>query len=720
MDKKTNFVEETIEKLFKEIEIHFDDKKKLQDIDDQMKIHIIKFICYKDEKLSIKDLYKYENVLKDSAIKFLEKLANTKLKLSEIISTYEPENYFQMKNNNLFKIYLNHTNKELIPFFMMVGFYSYINLKKNNIKAIKELESNQYFENAKNKYINLKNLFLSHIIKNYSRNQDIVFEGEDEETKGAEILNNVALMYYFESYSCFNDMYGKGCLFYLVDSVFSAITKNINCIYLKKGNDFQNVNALIDTLFDNIYESINLCYYDDNDINILINTLYETIKEYMEYSLDINYIIFVVNYCNKFKEGQHNEKLYMICSFFKGLNELNFKNTFKKINFCHGEDHHNNIEKYYKQIYPKTDKDEASESFEELINNSNDIKKEESLGYNKDIKEKKFQAFTSDINYINEKKECNEIKEVYINKSKEGNINKEKKGNNESQGNNKLKEVDINNNKEGALNEDNKVKIENQEKNAIKQVDNDNNKEGSTNEDNKDNNNKKKQKANANKDNDGESKIKEISFWIEEVKKLKSEMEYFKKSKKESETKIIEEYEKKLIKSEKRIFTKYEKKLMESETKFTNNIKKLNKEVVELKSELKKIKFRDISKVIINNYISKYSDQIAQFKNKKEKAYNISNSLKGKEKFYYDKIIDKYYKSNRASHITGYIEEFQKNNIIGFSKNDDIIKKLINDYIYTIFGIDNNENYKEKKKFISNLFNLPPIVSYLCEKNIYY
>ena len=801
MKQKTNFVEEIINKLFKEKEIQFNEKIKLKDIDEEMKMQIVKFICYKDGKLSIKNLYEYQNVLKDSGIKFLEKLANSKLKLCEIITSYEPENYLEIKNNKLFKIYLNLTKKELIPFFMMMGLYSYINLRKNNLKAVKEMESNQYFEKAKNKYINLKNLFLSHIIKKYSRYDDLFIEGEEEEFEDKETFNNISYKYFFESYACFNEMFGKGDLFYLVDSIFTAITENINTIYLAKGNDFENINSLCDALFDNIYESINLCYYNDNNIDILIKTLYDTIKEYKEYTFDINYIIFVEAYCNKFKEVQLNEKLYLVCSFFKGLNPLNFENTFKEINYCHGKDHFNNIDKYYRQIYPKSDKDEMSESSEEITNNSNE-KKEDSLGHLDDIKEKKSLKNISYINY-------NTIGQSDINTSKEDSINKDNKGNNDKQEyniikeddneNNKIgstiednkvnnksqekniikeddnennkvgstngnnisnneiqeyniiKEDDNENNKIGSIIEDNKVNNKSQEKNEIKEDDNENNKIGSTNKDNNSNNEKKGQKIKSNKaydetrvnqkiesksNNDGETNIKDISYLFEKIKKLVSEIEYFKESKKESEQKFIE-YDKKLKESNKECeklkesYKECEKKLLEHDKKLkeslkskkacekkikktekeVNNLKdcistqkkeynisiqKLKKEIFELKSEMKTIKFRDISKMIINNYISKYLNLIKEINNKKDKAYKIADFLNGNEKLYYMTLINKYYESNKSSHITGYIEEYKKKDIIGLSKDDDITRKLINEYISTIFQIKNDENFSEK------------------------
>ena len=57
MEQKTNYVEEIVEKLLKEKEIIFDDEENFIDIDEKMKILILKFICYNKGKLSIVNLF---------------------------------------------------------------------------------------------------------------------------------------------------------------------------------------------------------------------------------------------------------------------------------------------------------------------------------------------------------------------------------------------------------------------------------------------------------------------------------------------------------------------------------------------------------------------------------------------------------------------------------------------------------------------------------------
>ena len=72
--------------------------------------------------------------------------------------------------------------------------------------------------------------------------------------------------------------------------------------------------------------------------------------------------------------------------------------------------------------------------------------------------------------------------------------------------------------------------------------------------------------------------------------------------------------------------------------------------------------------MIINNYISKYLNQIKEINNKKDKAYKIADFLNGNEKLYYMTLINKYYESNKSSHITGYIEEYKKKILLTFQK----------------------------------------------------
>ena len=147
-----------------------------------------------------------------------------------------------------------------------------------------------------------------------------------------------------------------------------------------------------------------------------------------------------------------------------------------------------------------------------------------------------------------------------------------------------------------------------------------------------------------------------------------------------------------------------------------DKIKKLNQENSELKSQIKKIEFRDISKIIINNYISKYENKLSHSNNKKDKVYKISKFLKGKEQVYFIKLIDDYYHSNELSHITGLLEDYKKKYIVGLS-NINLKQKIISDYILNIFGVEKDENYNNKKSYIMEVFELNEIIS-LVFKNL--
>ena len=359
MESKTNNIEIIISELLEKEEISFNDEIENKDNEESMKLQILKIICYNNGKLSIENLSKfdYPDQLVNSFMLFLQKLE--KLNLKDMMSSYEPEQYSEIKKNKLFQIYLNLTKKELLPFFFMIGFYSYIIRRKNTINEIKEFQSNEYFKNINNLYINIKILSLPKIIYHYSNvilSSNESFSKEGKKELDEKQLTNEEFEIMLNSYIIFNELYIKGDSFYLFESIFSSITNSINSIYLTKGVEFKIVNNLIDILFENIFEFIKLGFYEDNDIKILVQNLYESIKEYLSYSLDINYILFVDTYCNKFRQDKMDEKLYLVCSFFKGLNPLIFDNTFKNINYKYGKDHFNNIDKYYAQIMEKNEK----------------------------------------------------------------------------------------------------------------------------------------------------------------------------------------------------------------------------------------------------------------------------------------------------------------------------------------------------------------------------
>lgn len=123
------------------------------------------------------------------------------------------------------------------------------------------------------------------------------------------------------------------------------------------------------------------------------------------------------------------------------------------------------------------------------------------------------------------------------------------------------------------------------------------------------------------------------------------------------------------------------KKLIE---KLSNSNTQIKIELFKLKKQIKQINYRDISKIIINNYINKYETKFKQnkeLKNKKEKAIYICKLLIGHEKQCYEKIVIKYYVSNINSHISTIFDEYGKKYIVGASYDENnFIEKVYEDY----------------------------------------
>jgi len=656
MENKS-IIETILLNLLKKGEITFDNKEKITDKDEQIKLEIIKLICYKDGKLSVSNLCNnnYGCAIWDSAKSFLQRLLI--FKLNDNFESYEPDYYDQIKQIKMFQIYVNLTKKELLPFFLMIGFFSYINLRRNNLLEINNFQKIVYFQEMNIRYLNIKKFILPQIILQYSNlllplEKKKVINNED-----IEALKNI-----FNSYSIFNQLYGKGNLYFLVDSIFSGIN-NFKSIYLDNVNESNLVNQLIETLFDSIYEFIKTCFYDEHDIKNLIKKLYKIIEEYAGFSNQINYILFVDLYCNKFKEDNIDKELFIVCLFFKGLNINNFKETFKKLNFCYGGEHYRNIEKYYNQI--------KGTNYSEKIIGSSDNKnkalfetKKKNFKYENKIADLSPKQ-ASNISEQNFEKEMNPpiINEISIKKN-------DKIGYEKNKENLKAKEVDTN--KTEANNNELKCLFEsqNEKRDDVKEEKNKKSerkifelekmfmeirkKLGESLKKNKELENKfdeseKRKKELEDKFDESEKRKKELENKFDESEKRKKELENkFDESEKENKelekklnSKIIES-EKKFNSSEKQFNKKLkeikkkinetESKLKESENKLLYKIKIQNKEINKLKSELKVIKFRDISKIIINDYIDKYSNKLKRDINKKTKVYSIAELLQGKEK----------------------------------------------------------------------------------------
>ena len=311
-----NLFNEIVINLLKNREIPFYFKNEKFNEEEKWKLDILKLLCYTDKKLSIAGLHNnnYSKTQIDSALSFIQKLAC--FNLENMISSYEPENYPLLKETPSFKVYFNSTNKVLIPFFLFLGYYSYLNKRKNNIKEIIQFQSNDYFDKSINLYINTKNLSLPQIINHYRKYYLLTTDKKNVIEEYEDKLEPEEFKLIFESYSDYKDLYLKGDSYLLINSLLSSISPKAKSIYLKNGKEYKIVNILINNLLEKIYDTFKYGFFDENEIIILINNLYEIIHEYMGYSIEINYIKFVVTYCNVFNIEEIKRKLDIICSFF--------------------------------------------------------------------------------------------------------------------------------------------------------------------------------------------------------------------------------------------------------------------------------------------------------------------------------------------------------------------------------------------------------------------
>ena len=205
--------------------------------------------------------------------------------------------------------------------------------------------------------------------------------------------------------------------------------------------------------------------------------------------------------------------------------------------------------------------------------------------------------------------------------------------------------------------------------------------------------------------------IKKDNNIIELNQKDKDEPNNEKKDKNPNENEMIQHLMKQINELKIEI-----KDLKDKNVKMTNKIINSNfktkMEVLNLKKEMRKINYRDISRNIINDYLNKYHAalNLTKLTNKKDKAIYIGkNLLKGSESTYYNQIVDKYYDSDYKSHISVIFNEYGKKCILGskFDKND-VIEKVYVDYCDNIFDdkvdVNNVENWFKIKTIIENLY----------------
>ena len=622
-------------------------KEQFKDADNKDKIKILKLMFQENEKEEI--LHYYKNKLEASSnvkrilILFVKNLRNYPLKEcienKDIISN----NYYCIKEDELFTTYLNQMKNKLIPFFQMVRFIAYLNSNNDISHRITDLiKKNDNIKSYDKVYINNIQRTLWKIIVIYNKIVlDLYEEGEIEiKDSFIELFNKNNLIGLLQRYLCYNDLSCEGEITNFINILCNSFTYKLNSLYLTEGNDHEIINELIRIIFKKIDEQFQFKkYLNKRQMNELYESIAYNIKNCCEITDEQNYAKFVNEYCNNFNQG--NKSITQI--FLEGLNKNNFKKCFKEIKIeNNNDDYYANIDKFMNDIQAVKKNKKISRLNEEQKNEieetslNNEVVKEEIK--NENINN---QMITLDV-------ENNNI-----------NINKEDINNNNNDNN--INDKDINNKNNNKNNEENAEEKEQNnylDNNLFKQLE--------------------------------EEIIRKIDLKYENrINELKNKIN--------EQNKINENINKEL------------KKFKKSNVKMENKLLNVKNELFELKKDMKRINYRDISKIIINEYISRYKTQLPKSLNdKKEKAYYVLKLLEEKEKVCMEKIVNAYYDSNIKSHISHVINEFNKKNIVGssFDKNY-VINSISNDYCKNIIDEKNDDNIKEFidiKKIIKDLY----------------
>ena len=542
--------------------------------------------------------------------------------------------YFTIKSEKEFIDFVKtkrEKQKKIIPFFLMIEFIAYINIQKDTSKDVEKLMKNNFIKGYISQYIEKKRslawkiifLYVYIILDGYDKDLDI----EDESLIDIS-SDNLKAMY--QQYMCFNYLYNEGEIASFMDCLFSALTEELNNIYLKEGPQIEYVNNLISFILKEISEQFTMKnYFHKKSMNELYESIAEIIREFNNIIVENNYVTFILEYSKYFKQGDKN----IVLLFLSGLNPNNFQKIFNKLYF------NNNDNNYYKNINLELNKIKTG------------IKKMKSKNKEIDNEKNKIDAKfeNTNNNMINTSEEKEEKKENIKNSQFE-----------------LAKQINIQNS--NPKEEDNHIKKDN---NIIE-----------LNQKDKDEpNNEKKDK------NPNENEM--IQHLIKQINELKLELQ-----KNNEEIKDLKD------------------KNVKMTNKIINSNFKTKMEVLNLKKEMRKINYRDISRNIINDYLNKYHAalNLTKLTNKKDKAIYIGkNLLKGSESTYYNQIVDKYYDSDYKSHISVIFNEYGKKCIVGskFDKND-VIEKVYVDYCDNIFDdkvdVNNVENRFKIKTIIENLY----------------
>ena len=597
-------------------------KLKFSDEDIENKYEILKIICgVSNEKekgdLNIQNIFNIKPINSPVQQKIMTFIYNMEFySINEMIQKYDSLSisYFQLKDENDFINFLKVKKFRMIPFFTMLGFASYMNLKRDTSDEVSKLAKSKYMKDMISHYIIEKRKSLASIILYYIK--AILEDDNNEENTDVSQSKNLLIQGLndsFQRYMCFNNLYDEGEISNFVYCLFKVITSNVKSLYLTKGPEYLLINGTIKYIFEEIIKSFTIAnYFQKSKMNTMYDNIANIINILAEESFEENYAKLVVEYCKRFNQGNRN----IVFTFFLGLNPDYFREAFNCLKFPDNknEDFYQNIQDYIEQISSKKKKR---------------IKKDKKLLIN-NIEEKKDNE-DNNSQYIKSKDNGNETKDNLTNQNKDyPYISNEKIE--------KINTEDI----KKIIECNNQLMLKNEEVML---------------------------------------KNDEVMNEIKEIKKQNEE--------------IIQEGDKKT------------QKLM-------NSIVKMKSQLCSMKNEMRQISYRDISKLIINNYIDKYEKKLGKemdIKKRKDKANKIIEYIKGNESTYYKRLVNKYYDSNHVSHISKVFEDLGLNYIIGLTYNkNELINKILADYC-KIFLEENNDNKTLNE--IDNLFGVKKIISEL-------
>ena len=385
-------------------------KLKFSDEDIENKYEILKIICgVSNEKekgdLNIQNIFNIKPINSPVQQKIMTFIYNMEFySINEMIQKYDSLSisYFQLKDENDFINFLKVKKFRMIPFFTMLGFASYMNLKRDTSDEVSKLAKSKYMKDMISHYIIEKRKSLASVILYYIK---AILEDDNNE-ENTDVLQSKNLLIQglndsYQRYMCFNNLYDEGEISNFVYCLFKVITSNVKSLYLAKGPEYLLINGTIKYILEEIIKSFTIAnYFQKSKMNIMYDNIANIINILAEESFEENYAKLVVEYCKRFNQGNRN----IVFTFFLGLNPDYFREAFNCLKFPDNknEDFYQNIQDYIEQISSKKKKR---------------IKKDKKLLIN-NIEEKKDNE-DNNSQYIKSKDNGNETKDNLTNQNKD-------------------------------------------------------------------------------------------------------------------------------------------------------------------------------------------------------------------------------------------------------------------------------------------------------------